>query len=131
MWQRYDAPREANIFPLRDRQRSRRAVSGQSRSQGLRQPYHITTLHSSQAEVSLIFNSDILLTTKHDFSDDDLKTHAWSTQLTKGWEAKYSSGTTFKPSMDVADMFQLGIDWDRKHKKTITADEGCRVELKE
>ena len=81
--------------------------------------------------MSLICNSDILLTTKYDFSDDDLKKHARSTQLTKGWEAKYSSGTTFKPSMDVADLFQAGIEWDRKHERALTADEGCRVVLKE
>ena len=105
-------------------------MSGQSRSQGLRQPYLITTLHSSQAEVSLIFSSDILLVTEHDFSEDNLKKHAWSTPLTAGFEAKRSSGKTLKPSVDVADMFQLGIDWDRKHKRTIVADEGCRVELK-
>ena len=106
-------------------------MSGQSRPQGLRQPYHITTLHSSQAKVSLVFRLDNPLKTKFDLSEDDLKTHARSTQLTKGWEAKSSSGTTLKPSVDVADLFQAGIDWDRKHERTLTADEGCRVVLKE
>ena len=89
------------------------------------------TLHPSQAEVSLIFRSDTPLITKIDFGDNDLETHARSTRLTKGWEAKSSSGTTSKPSMDVADLFQAGINWDRKHEKTLTADEGCRVVLKE
>ena len=73
----------------------------------------------------------MLLITKFDFSEEGLKTHTWSTQLTKGWEAKYSTGTTFKPSMGVADMFQAGIDWDRKHERTLTANEGYRVVLKE
>ena len=35
------------------------------------------------------------------------------------------------PSMDVADLFQAGINWDRKHERTLTADEGCRIVLKE
>ena len=33
--------------------------------------------------------------------------------------------------MDVADLFQAGIDWDRKHERTLKADEGFRVVLKE
>ena len=71
------------------------------------------------------------LSTQFDSSEDDLETHARSTRLTKGWEVKSSSGTTFKPSMDVADLFQTGINWDRKHERTLTADEGCRIALKE
>jgi len=131
-WQRYGTKRETNIFPLRDWQRSGRAVSGQSRSQGLRQPNDITALHPSQAEVSLILRSSSpWRLTKCDSSEDDLKTHARSTRLTEGWEAKSSSGVTFKPSMDVADLFQAGVDWDRKHERTLKADEGLRVVLKE
>lgn len=81
--------------------------------------------------MSLVFRSDIPLKTKLDFSKDDLETHAWSTQLARGWEAKSSSGTTFKPSVDVADLVKAGIDWDRKHERTLTVDEGCKVVLKE
>ena len=81
--------------------------------------------------MSLIFRSDKPLSIKFDSSEDDLETHARSTRLTKGWEVKSSSGTTFKPSMDVADLFQTGINWDRKHGRTLTADEGCRIALKE
>lgn len=69
--------------------------------------------------------------THFDFSEDDLKTHARSTRLSKGWEVKYTSGTTFEPSMDVADLFQTGINWDRKYERTLTADEGCGIVLKE
>ena len=81
--------------------------------------------------MSLILRSGNSLTTKFDFSEDDLLTYARSTRLTTGWEAKSSSGTTFKPAMNVADLFQAGIDWDRKHERTLTANEGYRVVLKE
>jgi hypothetical protein len=60
-----------------------------------------------------------------------MKTHATSTQLTKGWESKTSSGMTFKPSVTVADLFQAEINWDRKQERSIKTDEGFRVVLKE